>query len=188
MARTDFGKSLGETNRDALQKVVDAFGPSDFYSRMHAEQITINGDPAIKLNSLPKPDYVIEQPQLKINPSFISIADKSFQVKVNMNNIGKAINDSLKVKVQRTYPDGSTELIFNSNIKPLRSTDSLSFDIPVVATRDKGSNKISVTLDPDNLLDEVAENNNSVVTEFYVFENEARPVFPYDYSIVNDPQ
>lgn len=188
MARTDFGKSLGETNRDALQKVVDAFGPSDFYSRMHAEQITINGDPAIKLNSLPKPDYIIEQPQLKINPSFISIADKSFQVKVNMNNIGKAINDSLKVKVQRTYPDGSTELIFNWNIKPLRSTDSLTFDIPVVATRDKGSNKISVTLDPDNLLDEVAENNNSVITEFYVFENEARPVFPYDYSIVNDPQ
>ncbi len=188
MAVTDFGKSLGETNKDALQKVVDAFGPSDFYSRMHAEQITVHGDPAIYINSQPKPDYIMEQPQIKINPSFISVAEKSFSLKVNLNNVGKAVSDSVLVQIQRQYPDGSTTYIFNQKMRGIRSVDSLEFNVPIVVTRDKGTNKITVTIDPMNEISEVAENNNTASAEFFVFEDEARPVYPYKYAIVNDPQ
>jgi hypothetical protein len=78
---TDFGKSLGELNRDAMKKMTEKFGSIDFYARIHAEQMTLHGDPALVLNISPKPDYVIETPQILLKPSFISVADKSFNLK-----------------------------------------------------------------------------------------------------------
>lgn len=183
----DFGHSIGEMNRDAMQKMVENFGTFDFYSRIHAEQMTVHGDPALVLNYAPKADYVMEAPQILVNPSFISVADKTFSLKVRMYNLGKAVSDSVHVTVKRQYPDGSTEFIFNGQVAGIRSVDSLMFSVPVLPTRDKGSNKITVTLDSDNKVSEIDENNNTASTDFFVFEDEARPIFPYQYSIVNDP-
>jgi hypothetical protein len=183
----DFGKSLGEMNRDAMKKMVDNFGSLDFYSRIHAEQMTLHGDPALVLNYSPKPDYVMETPQILLKPSFISVADKHFDLKVRMNNIGKASSDSIRLAIRRQYPDGSSELIYNQKIGGSKSVDSLVFVVPVLPGRDKGSNKITVTLDSDNQVDEVTENNNTASTDFFVFEDEARPIYPYEFSIVSDP-
>ncbi|HSB91988.1 MAG TPA: C25 family cysteine peptidase [Flavitalea sp.] len=184
---SDFGKSLGELNRDAMKKMVDNFGSLDFYSRIHAEQMTLHGDPALVLNYSPKPDYVMETPQILLKPSYVSVADKNFTLKVRMYNIGKASSDSIRLAIRREYPDGSFELIYNENIQGLRSADSISFLVPVLPGRDKGLNKITVTLDSDNKVDEITENNNSASTDFFVFEDEARPIYPYEFSIVSDP-
>ena len=51
--------------------------------------------------------------------------------------------------------------------------------------RSKGLNKIKVYLDPDNTIDEMCENNNFVTKEYFIYEDEIRPVYPYDYSIIN---
>ena len=93
-------------NRDAMKKMVDKFGSVDFYSRIHAEQMTLHGDPALVLNYSPKPDYVMETPQILLNPSFISVADKHFDLKVRLYNIGKASSDSIRLSINRQYPDG----------------------------------------------------------------------------------
>ena len=50
---------------------------------------------------------------------------------------------------------------------------------------DKGLNKITITVDADNTVNELFETNNSITKEFFIFEDEARPVYPYNYSIVN---
>ncbi len=185
---TNFGKTIGETNRDALAKTIEMTTVNDFYSRMHAEQITVHGDPAIRLNTQPRPDYVIEASQVKINPSFISVADKSFQLKVNVYNVGKSTNDSVHVRIRRQFPDGTFEYLFNDMRPGIMAIDSLIFNVPIVVTRDKGLNKISVEIDAENKVQEISENNNTANSEFFVFEDEARPVYPYQYSIVNDRQ
>lgn len=187
MGRIDYGKPLGIINRDALKFVVNEFGPVDFYSRMHAEQITVHGDPAIYLNGLPKPDYIIEQPQIKISPSFLSVAEKHFTLNVSMFNLGRAVRDSITVDIKRQLPDGTTVSLFNQKIAAIRSVDSIKIIVPIVATRDKGQNKIFVTLDALNNIDEASENNNTASAEFFVFEDEARPVYPYNFAIVTDP-
>ena len=186
VGKKEYGNSLGETNKAALQGLVNATGPFDYYSRMHIEEITLHGDPAIKLNLQPKPDYVIEEPLIKINPSFISIAEDSFQLKIKVVNLGKAINDSVRIEVKRQYPDGSTSVIYNKKIKGIHYADSLLLNVPIIATRDKGVNKIIATIDSDLKFDEMAENNNTATKEFFIFEDEARPIFPNAYAIVNN--
>src|SRR5207248_662210 len=45
-------------------------------------------------------------------------------------------------------------------------------------------NKLFVTLDADNRVSESCETNNSLTKDFYILEDEIRPVSPYNYSIV----
>jgi hypothetical protein len=186
LGETGYGRTLGELNKTSLGNMVNAAGPFDYYARFHAEQITLHGDPAILPNAQAKPDYVIEEPQITINPSFISIAENTFKLKVNMMNIGKAIDDSIVVEIKHTYPNGTSDNIFRGKIRGIKYTDSLIFNVPINAVRDKGLNKIKVTLDADVQVDEITKVNNTAVKEIYIFEDEARPVYPYNFAIINN--
>jgi len=180
-----YGKSLGEINRAALSNLINATGPFDYYARMHSEEITLHGDPAIRINGQAKPDYVIEESLIKLEPAFISIAEDSFQLKIKVVNLGKAISDSVSVKVERRYPEGNSEVIYIGKLRNINYSDSLTLNVRIVGTRDKGMNRITVTADSDLRFDEMDESNNSAFKEFFIYEDEARPAYPYNYAIVN---
>jgi hypothetical protein len=183
---TDYGKSIGEIMKTTTQGMFSLTGTTDFYSKMHAEQIMIQGDPAIKLNtSYPKPDYVIEEQTVKVNPSFISVAEPSFKVNVYYMNLGRAIVDSFNISVKRQYPSGIIETVYNRRVKAANYADTLSFNFDIQALRDKGPNKITICLDGDNEISEMSEINNCITKDVFIFEDEARPVHPYNYAIVN---
>ncbi|HYF29750.1 MAG TPA: C25 family cysteine peptidase [Chitinophagaceae bacterium] len=187
IGQEQYGKSLGAINKEALYRMMTLTGFDDYYSRLHAEEITIHGDPALKLNFPMEPDYVIEEPQIKISPAFISIADSSFNLKVKLTNIGRAVSDSITVVVRRQYPDGSGQDIYRERITGIRYSDSLNLNVPIVATRDKGANRITVTIDADNNVAEKVETNNTASKDVFIYEDEARPIYPYDFSIMNNP-
>ncbi len=184
-AKTTYGKSVGEQ----MQLVSKNLGGENvnlgFFERMHLEQNSLHGDPAIKINSFAKADYVIEENLVKIDPSFVSVADNNFKLQVKYNNIGKAVGDSIKIFVKRVLPDNSLITLFDKKVAPPLNQDSLSFVIPINPLTDKGLNKIQVSLDYDNKVDELYETNNTISKDFFVFEDEIRPVFPYNLSIVN---
>ncbi|HTE27843.1 putative type IX secretion system sortase PorU2 [Flavitalea sp.] len=186
LAKSESG-TMGENQRNALAALITAAGSTDYYARLHAEEITFHGDPALKMNNQPKPDYVIEESLITLNPAFISIAENEFALKVKMVNIGKASPDSITLSIKRTYPDGSQETIYSTRIPGVKSADSIALTIPIVTLRDKGMNKLTVFIDSDSEIDEMSESNNIVTKEFFIFEDEARPVYPYPFSIVTDP-
>lgn len=182
---TSYGKSIGENMKEAIQLFIGS-GYS-FESYMHAEQTTLNGDPALKVNSFPKPDFAVEDQSVVINPTIVSVADNNFNVKVYFTNIGKATGDSVGVSVKRQSPNGQTEVLWSRNIESVRYMDSVSLTVPIIATRDKGENKIIVTIDSANHYAELSETNNSVTKSFIINEDEIRPIYPYNFSIVNTP-
>lgn len=185
VAGSGYNKGVGSNLAEAAVYLKKADPFSDFLSRVHAEEIILHGDPAIKVYAGNKPDFVIEEPQVTITPSFISVADDHFAMKAYLYNLGKATGDSVRVQVKRYYPDGTTEVIFNKRIKSVRYIDSVSLTIPVVALRDKGNNKLVITIDNDNQYEELSESNNSVTKPFVIYEDELNPVYPYNFSIVN---
>jgi hypothetical protein len=183
----DYDKPLGETVRDALKEMVRATGGYDYYARTHAEEITLHGDPAIRINAQPKPDYAIEDQLIKITPPFISLAEKEYEVKIKAVNLGRAPADSIVFEVKQQYPNGTTAILYRQKISGIRDADSVVLTVPLVATRDKGQNRIIATIDADNTTNEISESNNSASKDFYIYEDEARPVFPYNYAITNNP-
>ena len=181
-----YGSPVGNIIRNVIQNLGGANPALDFFVRMHLEEMNLNGDPALKINSHPKPDYIIEEPMIKINPTIVSVADNTFSIQVNMLNIGKAITDSIRVIVKRTLPDNSVVTLFNQNIAAIKYADSLLFSTQINPLTDKGLNKITVILDADNRISEMSELNNTVTKDFFIFEDEVRPVYPYNFSIVNN--
>ncbi|HEX8277097.1 MAG TPA: CARDB domain-containing protein, partial [Segetibacter sp.] len=127
----------------------------------------------------------MEEPQIRIVPNILSVADSKFTVKVQIYNIGQAAGDSISLQVKHMYPNGTDSLLFNKRIKSIRYTDSISIDVPIVGLRDKGENKIIVSIDTDNRYTELSEFNNTASKTFTIFEDELTPVYPYNFSIVN---
>ncbi|MEJ8818515.1 putative type IX secretion system sortase PorU2 [Lacibacter sp. H407] len=186
LSKTDgYGKSIGRIMANVSDSLSKIYSFNDFYIRHHLEQITLHGDPAIKFFSYEKPDYAIEESMVRVSPEFISIADSTFDANIKIVNIGKATTDSVQLRITRIYPNGSSIIAFDQKIKRVPYSDSVQLKLRIDPFKDKGSNKLKVEIDPDNLVNENCETNNSVIKDFFIFEDEIRPVYPYNYSIVN---
>lgn len=184
---TSYGNTLGEIMKGTAEDVFRDQSQEDFYARATVEETALHGDPAITLNPHPKPDYVIEDPMVKTSPGFISVADESFSVSAKIFNLGKASNDKIVVEVKRQFPDQSIAIVQRNTIQGLKYVDSITVVIPVDPVQHKGLNKIIVTVDADNDVDELYEINNSVTKEVMIYEDEARPIYPYNFAIINKP-
>ena len=183
--RTMYGNTVGNQIKSTLQNLGGSPGSLDFYTRIHLEEVNLHGDPALKINAFAKPDYVIEDQLVKFTPNIITVADGSFKVDIKMMNIGRAIRDSIRVSVKQKLPNDTIRVLYNQLIPAMMYIDSLSLTVPINPITDKGLNKLIVTLDVDNRVDELSELNNTLTKDFYIFEDELRPISPYNYSIIN---
>lgn len=186
LSTTYYAATIGELMKRTIESVFrSAGGETDQLQRSQCEEYTLNGDPAIRLYQFPKPDYAVEDPLVSVTPEFISVAETSFKVTAKLMNLGKAINKNIVVELKRTYPDLTTAVIRRDTIRGIRYMDSLSYMVPIDAVKDKGANKVTITIDPENTVDELYESNNSITKDIFIFEDEIRPVFPYNYAIIN---
>jgi Peptidase family C25 len=186
ISHEDYGKGIGTIEADAGKKTLTLL-PADFLARCQTEQMGIHGDPAITLSDEKLPDYDIEAQNVKISPTFISVSDNHFDVVSTFYNLGKAVPDSITVLITRKYPDGSSTTLLKKRIPGIRFTDSIRIQVPIIATRDKGQNYITVTVNSDNDVPEVTTTNNTVTTAFFIYQEELTPVYPYNYAIINNP-
>ena len=182
-SRLMYGRTYGEILKQTVADVFVQTSQLDFYARMHTEQNTLHGDPALRPNTHPKPDYVVEDPMVKTNPAFISIADTSFTVDARFINQGRVVNQDIAVEIKREV--GGVITTFKDTIPGIRFDDTVSISFPINPITDKGLNKITVTIDADNVVDESWENNNTITKQIFIFEDDARPVSPLNYAIVN---
>ncbi|MCU7550028.1 C25 family cysteine peptidase [Chitinophagaceae bacterium LB-8] len=186
ISRTDYGKSIGDVLNIAADKI-HSMAPEDFYFRCNMEQMAYHGDPSIKLNTHPKPDYFVNDQLVTVSPTFVSISEPSFKVKAKFLNIGAAVNRDIAVEIKREYPDQTSQVVYRDTLNGLLLSDSIILNLPIDPQRDKGLNKLTITIDADNAVDELFENNNTTTKEVFIYQDEARPIYPYNYAIVNDP-
>ncbi len=184
LSNSHYNQTVGTVLKEALKLALDSTGRYDFYSRVHAEQYAFHGDPAIRINASDLPDYVVEASQISVTPSFISVADTSFAVKVRVYNIGRATSDSVTFKITRTTPGGEMQTIITKKFGPINLLDSITVNVPIVANRDKGLNTITATVDFAANLEELSEDNNQASVEVAISADEVRPIFPYKYAII----
>lgn len=184
MAKTNYGKSIGSVMQTASASLLAVTGSGDYYGRLHAEEMTLQGDPAIQEYYSPKPDYTIEDPFVKITPTFVSVADNHFELDAKFINIGKAVRDSIMIEVKRQLPGGTVVTVLRKRVAGIRYADSIHISIPINPLTDKGANKLIITVDADNNVDEMSEMNNTFTKDFFIIEDEIRPINPYNFSIV----
>ncbi|HEY2649492.1 MAG TPA: C25 family cysteine peptidase [Puia sp.] len=184
MSHNDYGKSIGTIEANAGSRILASL-PTDFLARCQTEQMNIHGDPAVFVSDEKLPDYDVEAQTVVINPSFISVSSNFFNVSATFYNLGKAVSDSITVLITRKYPDGSTSILLKKRIRGIRYSDSVNIQVPIVGTRDKGQNYITVTINSDNNVTETTLANNTVTSSVFIYQDELTPIYPYNYAIIN---
>ncbi|MDB5191190.1 MAG: type sorting protein [Segetibacter sp.] len=185
-SKTKYNQSFGEIVKEAISRSLDSSLPNDFFARIQGEQYALHGDPAIKFNTTLSPDYVVEEPEIIVSPSFVSVVDSNFIVKVRINNIGKVSSDSVNFRMTREFPDGRLITIVNKKIRAIKLIDSVVVKLPVVGNRDLGVHKVTAFIDNENNVAELSDSNNAATKQITITEDEIKPVYPYNYAIVND--
>jgi hypothetical protein len=145
-------------------------------------EMSLEGDPALKPTVSRLPDYVLTNSDVSIDPD--SLID-SIHVKVHFSNYGAAIDDTIKVYVERTLPSGTVVPFYRTILAPHYTTD-LAFNIPKDILNSVGLNKFYVKVDFFNDVQELDETNNATIGQISVFVRggDIMPVYPYNYAVV----
>jgi hypothetical protein len=161
-----------------------------------AYSTSFNGDPAIRLNVNKDQDYTVDPKSVSTNPSLLFTSQKEFELKFDVVNLGAYIKDSISVKIDKKLPNGKTSTVYNKKILTPAFRTTLTVTIPIDGDEGIGYNTIYISLDALDAIAEgplpYAENNNDLELNgqkgyvFYLFGNEARPVYPTEFAIIHD--
>ena len=184
-----YGKGVGEVIKNAIS---DVYGLSPDNNVLNI--MTLQGDPAVKLNPSKTPDYTIDLASIKFEPEIVSTLTERFKLNYTAYNVGRNDDDVVSVSLIRELPNGTKILVKKDTIKGLIRSQELSFDIQGLGEYSAGKNKFYLKIDADNKVIELpaaAEANNEVNdakgVDFYIQAIDVNLLSPTLYAIVNQP-
>jgi hypothetical protein len=185
LSTSGYNKPLGN-NMLAGTSALLLQNANNITSTIEAEQYVLNGDPELKIYANSRPDFVVEQSGIFVSPSFISVNNASFNVKVYFYNIGKDVYpDSVPITVKWQLPNGTVQTLLSKNVS-FDYEDSVSITVPLSGNLDKGTNEIIASIDLPNAVDEIIPAyNNTATQQFVIYTDEITPVYPYDFAIIS---
>jgi hypothetical protein len=181
------GKPVGLLQKESI-KLFAAEAPEEDLHLTHAELITLQGDPAVSLAPITKPDYATRGDQVFLQPfdnNVITAVTDSFRLGVVVSNYGRISRGQFPVTVRRTLGDGTTQAFDTLYYDPVAYQDTLYFTIRTGGVTAGGSQRFEVYLDAGNVIDELNEQNNVGVLEYVMPAVGAVPLLPREYSIVS---
>jgi hypothetical protein len=179
LSLTKYGQGIGDISKEAAIKASISF---DKVNRYTAMDMALHGDPSVRINGSDQSDYTLSNNNVKFNTTKYT---DSIGVFIYYKNIGRAINDSFFVKIERFFPNNDSVAFIKRVTAPYYS-DSLKFYIPLEFNRGIGLNKFKVRLDQFNEMTEVTKANNATIgtVDLFIRGGDIVPVYPYKYAIV----
>ncbi|MFN9324386.1 MAG: C25 family cysteine peptidase, partial [Flavobacteriales bacterium] len=93
--QVNYGGTIGDHMRYAAFSMLS--NNSNLPALFHVHTFTLQGDPLLKLNSPPEPDFVVRDQDILFVPEYVNADVDTFQVKVAITNIGRATNATMSV-------------------------------------------------------------------------------------------
>lgn len=177
----DTVRTLGVLTTNARVRLLRSF-PSDFRINATVKTNNLIGDPLSTLAIPLKPDLAITQADISTSNPMPTVNDTVVQVKIKIKNYGLVAPDSVGVTVTDIFNGQTTFLANNRKLAATRYTDSLV--VPWRGMEQVGVHTLSVTLDPENRINEVTKLNNVAARDQYVFANLLAVVRPISNSVV----
>ncbi len=181
LAYKNYNGSVGKSIKSTIGEV--QYYSTDVMFKSHLLEMTLHGDPALRLPGQEKPDLMLTEPRVYFEPSYVSTALDSFNVNVIVTNLGRATTQQYILEVIRKFQDNSTDTL----IKVINGTlykDTITFKFPTDLNKGGGVNTFYITADITNAIDELNENNNFVVKTLFINSDDLVPVYPYKFAVV----
>ena len=179
LGKTRYNKGIGDVIKEACYQ--NSFF-NDPVTQFTGLDMTLHGDPSLKISNGPLPDYQIKNSDVSFD---IKKYTDSIGIRIKMINLGSAQSHSIFVKVERYFPNGDSEIVFKRKLAPF-FRDSVVFYSLIDFNRGIGLNKYKVKIDDFNEVVESREDNNATIgtVDIFIPGGDILPVYPYKYAIV----
>lgn len=184
IADENYGLSIGEQTQltvDFVQSEFMSFGLQNV-----CNQMTLHGDPAIKVNSHNEPELEINHSSIFFTPSVIDLTVDSIDVNVVVYNLGKSVTDTFAIELTRSFPNGGGDSLYTRLVNGMDYVDTIVFTIPFYNNIGVGINSFTVAVDiPSVVPEQYDEVGNNIYTKQVLFDVDGiYPVWPYDYAVI----
>lgn len=176
-----YGAGIGKCMQEAVKEVqVNSY---DLLKETCLE-MTLHGDPSIKIYPKDLPDYRLTSANIYTSPAVLTSSIDSFYVNVIVDNIGRARKDSIVLETKRYLPDGSLSQTLVKAIKATYYQDTIRIKLPINPNQGAGINLMEFYIDATNKIFELSESNNKISVQFFIRSEDITPVYPYEFAIV----
>ena len=152
-------------------------------------QMTLNGDPLLKLNWHTKPEIEITQESVSFSPTELDLSVDSITINLALKNLGKSITDTFQVEVSRNFPSTTIDSIYSFFVPELHYKHILTFKVPMQANIGIGINNFNIKVDLPSFVSEQYDEigNNQLTKTLFIDISGIEPVLPFEYAVVPDP-
>ncbi|RED99440.1 putative type IX secretion system sortase PorU2 [Marinoscillum furvescens] len=184
-----FGWALGDIMLEVSQRYFSNYGTDDV-AQSQVFQTLLQGDPAVAVFGAQKPDLAIATGEISASPiqeAKILASSDSFALHIPVKNFGKTNADSIRISVVRSFADGS-QTTSSRSFGRIWSLDTLQFTVSnPEGTAVEGDNVFTITIDPENELEELNESNNQATFALFIPKGNTIPLYPLTYGVISDP-
>jgi hypothetical protein len=190
-----YDQGLGDIMREVRKTFEDN---NSLAYRSLLQQFCYHGDPAVRLRAIARPDYTPDAGSLRFSPTLIDAQTDSFEVSFTVANIGFCSKDSFALRLQRKA--GNT--LLSERIVDVTASGpetAFRYTFPVMGEEGRGQNLFLLKVDAEDEVEEgplpTAEFNNDLTGSngqqglpFYVLDNNAYPIFPAEFALIDNPR
>lgn len=181
-----FNRKYGATIGEMIAQTTDEFqNANNNFNRAQCRQMSLHGDPAIRLYSPDLPDYYFD-PAISIGPSDADAESDSIALLFKLRNEGKAILDTPSVFLHVKYSNDSIRTFGPRKFLPVFASRDIEFWIPNNAFS-AGQTQFTLTVDYGDSIAELqpqGEMNNELVFNYFMPSNRLSTLFPLKDQIV----
>ncbi len=169
--------TIGEAYRLAKAEFLEDYGSGDAV-RLFILTNELIGDPIVKIKIPDKPNLVVKKEDIVFEDSNINDSLDSLNLSVRFYNWGKVTGDSVSIKIIDNFEQN---INLEKDIRrPIPAySDSIRVVIPI--KNKAGQHNFQVTLDTENLIDEIYENDNSASINYNVLSGAIKLIADYNY-------
>ncbi len=184
----NYGGTIGEHIKNTIDSVLTT-NPSLITEATFC-QMTLNGDPMLRLNYHNKPEIELTESRVNFGPENISYATDSIEVKIQLRNLGKSIIDTFNIEIKRDFPNSLTDSVYNIKVFGMDYEKLITKKMPFQPTIGIGLNKFTISVDIPNLVAEQYDEsaNNRIIRNFFIGVDGIEPIQPTDFAVVPSNQ
>ena len=180
----NYGGTIAEHIKGSMDSVLT--GSSSLQTEATFCQMTLNGDPMLRLNYHNKPEIELTDSRVSFGPSLISYATDSLDISITIRNLGKSITDTIVVDITRDFPNSLSDSVYMVNFTGLDYEKKIDLKIPFQPSIGIGLNKFTIRVDIPNQYDEQDDDlfNNQITKNFFIDVDGIEPILPTDFAVV----
>ena len=181
-SQTNYGGTIGSHIKNTIQSGIANL--DNLQSETTYTQMTLHGDPMIKLNYHDFPEIELTDSRISFGPENISLATDSIEINIKLRNLGRSITENFNVTIERDFPNSTLDSIYLINVEGLDYEKNLQINIPLQASIGIGLNKFTIKVDRPDYIEEQYDEviNNQSVKNFLISVDGVEPVWPEDFA------